>query len=43
MPTSRPALTLQVLQQQQSALPLAQRQVIDVILQDPGAAVLATA
>ena len=42
MPTSRPALTLQVLQQQQSALPLAQRQVIDVILQDPGAAVLAT-
>lgn len=42
MVMNRPALTLQVLQQQQSALPLAQRQVIDVILQDPGAAVLAT-
>jgi DNA-binding MurR/RpiR family transcriptional regulator len=35
-------LTLQLLQQQKDALPLAQRQVIDVILQDPGAAVLAT-
>lgn len=35
-------LTLQLLQQQKSALPLAQRQVIDVILKDPSAAVLAT-
>ena len=42
MNSNRPALTLQVLQQQQAELPLAQRQVIDVILQDPGAAVLAT-
>ena len=42
MNSNWPALTLQVLQQQQAELPLAQRQVIDVILQDPGAAVLAT-
>ena len=37
-----PALTLQMLQQAKEDLPLAQRQVIDVILQDPRAAVLAT-
>ena len=37
-----PVLSLQTLQQAQEALPLAQRQVVDVILQDPGAAVLAT-
>ena len=35
-------LTLQLLQQQKGALPPAQGQVIDVILRDPGAAVLAT-
>ena len=42
MPMTAPILTLQLLQQQKDALPLAQRQVIDVILRDPGAAVLAT-
>ncbi|GAB2812501.1 MurR/RpiR family transcriptional regulator [Comamonas piscis] len=42
MSSLKTALSLQVLQQQQAALPLAQRQVIDVILRDPGAAVLAT-
>jgi len=42
MASLKTALSLQVLQQQQAALPLAQRQVIDVILRDPGAAVLAT-
>ena len=39
---ARPALTVQALLQQQADLPMAQRKVIDVILQDPGAAVLAT-
>lgn len=42
MTMNSPMLTLQLLQQQKDALPMAQRQVIDVILQDPSAAVLAT-
>ncbi|MGB3276941.1 MAG: MurR/RpiR family transcriptional regulator [Castellaniella sp.] len=42
MPVTAPLLTLQLLQRQKYDLPQAQRQVIDVILKDPGAAVLAT-